>query len=191
MSKQIWKPGALLSPLPPILVTCGTMEQPNVLTVAWTGIINTQPAMTYISVRPERYSYPMIRSSGEFVLNLTTANLVRAADYCGVRTGAKTNKFNDCKITPAPASTVCAPILQESPMNLECKVTQIIELGSHHMFLAEIQAIQVDESLLDEKGALNLQRANLAAYAHGSYFELGKKIGTFGYSVKKKKKRTK
>lgn len=186
MSKIVWKGGALLAPTPLSMVTCGTMEKPNVLTVAWTGIINTAPPKTYISVRPCRYSYPMIRESGEFVVNLTTAEMIRAADWCGVHTGAKVDKFARCNLHTEAASQVAAPLLSESPLALECRVTDMIPLGTHHMFLADIVAVDVDERLLDEQGKLHLERAHLAAFAHGEYFELGKRLGAFGFSVRKK-----
>ena len=188
MSKQIWKPGALLAPVPPALVSCGTVEKPNVLTVGWTGIVATHPAMTYISVRPERFSYPMIKEGGSFVINLPTEKLAKAADFCGVRSGRDVDKFAHCGLTAGAASTVSAPILNESPVNIECRVTQVLKLGSHHMFLAEITAIQVDDAIVDENGRLCLDRAGLIAYAHGEYFSLGEKLGTFGWSVRKKKK---
>ena len=186
MAKQVWGGGALLAPVPPVLVSCGTMESPNVLTVGWTGIINTIPSKTYISIRPERHSYPMIRESGEFVINLTTAQMVRAVDFCGVRSGRQVDKFKETGLTPVPASKVSAPMIDECPLSLECRVFQEIELGSHNMFLADIVAVNVDESLIDEAGKLHLDRAGLLAYAHGEYFELGKKLGSFGYSVRKK-----
>ena len=188
MSKQIWKPGALLAPVPPALVTCGTVESPNVLTVGWTGIVSTHPAMTYVSIRPERHSYPLIKEGGSFVINLPTRKLARAVDFCGVRSGRDVDKFATCHLTAAEAATVSAPILAECPVNLECRVSQIIELGSHHMFLAEITAVRVDDAILDENGRLCLDKADLMAYAHGEYFALGEKLGTFGWSVKKKKK---
>ncbi|MEM1485817.1 flavin reductase family protein [Oscillospiraceae bacterium PP1C4] len=190
MSKLVWKPGTLLAPVPPALVSCGTIDAPNVLTVAWTGIVNTNPAMTYISVRPERYSYSIIANSKEFVINLTTTELVRAADFCGVRSGRDVDKFKECRLTAEPASQVAAPMIAESPLSIECRVKQVLELGSHHMFLAEILAVNVDRKLIDKAGKLHLASAGLAAYAHGEYFELGKRIGTFGYSVRKKPARS-
>lgn len=186
MPKLTWKPSTLLAPLPPALVTCGDMERSNIITVAWTGIVNTIPPMTYISLRPERYSYPIIKESGEFVINLTTSNLVRAADFCGARSGAKLDKFEALGLTREPVSTLACPAIAQSPLNLECRVKQIIPLGSHDMFLAEITAVNVDEGLLDESGKLCLERAEIAAFAHGEYFELGKSLGTFGFSVRKK-----
>lgn len=190
MSKTVWKGGALLAPLPPVMVSCGTLEKPNVLTIAWTGILNTKPARTYIAVRPSRYSYELIQQSGEFVINLTTTALVRAADFCGVRSGAQVDKFAHCKLTAAPASEVSAPLIAESPLNLECRVLSVQNGGdTHDLFLAEVVAVQVDDSLLDQDGKLHLDRAGLAAFAHGEYFEVGKKIGTFGFSVRKKAKK--
>lgn len=186
MSKLTWNPGTLLAPVPPAMVTCGTLERPNLLTIAWTGIASTHPAMTYISVRPTRHSYGLIRDSGEFVINLTTAALVRACDYCGVRSGAKEDKLAACGLTVEPASKVSAPLLAQSPLSLECRVKQVLALGSHDMFLAEIVAMDVDPALVDAAGKLHLERAGLAAYAHGAYYELGRRLGTFGYSVAKR-----
>ena len=190
MAKMKWRGGALIAPVPPVMVSCGDMENSNILTIAWTGIINTIPPKTYISVRPSRHSYNMIKQSGEFVINLTPANLVREADYCGMYTGAKVDKFAKCNLTKAPAEKVACPIIEESPMSLECKVTEVIPLGTHDMFLADIVAVNVDEELIDKSGKLDLGRAHLAAYAHGEYYELGKKIGKFGFSAVKKKKKT-
>ncbi|MBQ9080376.1 MAG: flavin reductase family protein [Clostridia bacterium] len=187
MSKIQWKGGALLAPVPACMVSCGTEQKPNIITIAWTGIINTHPPKTYISVRPSRHSYPIIKESGEFVINLTTSALVRHADFCGVHTGAKVDKFARCGLHTESASEVSCPLIAESPLALECRVTEIIPLGTHDMILADIVAIDVDESLVDEAGKLHLDRADLAAYAHGEYFALGKKLGSFGYSVRKKK----
>ena len=189
MAKIKWKGGALIAPLPPVMVSCGSFEKPNVITVAWTGIINTVPPKTYISVRPSRYSYNLIKESGEFTINLTPASLIKSADYCGIYTGAKVDKFAKCGFTKEEGSEVSCPSIAESPLRLECKVSEIIPLGTHDMFLADIVSVGVDESLVDSKGTLHLDRANLAAFAHGEYFELGKKIGSFGFSVKKKKKK--
>lgn len=188
MSKIKWKGGALIAPLPPVMVTSGDMEKSNIMTVAWTGIINTVPPKTYISVRPSRHSYNIIKESGEFVINLTPAHLAKAADYCGIYTGAKVDKFAKCNLTKEDATEVACPLIGESPLSLECKVTEIIPLGTHDMFLADIVAVDVEDSLLDKEGKLHLDRAGLAAYAHGEYFELGKKIGKFGFSATKKKK---
>ena len=191
MSKIVWRGGALTAPVPPCMVTCGEGENANIITIAWTGIINTVPPKTYISVRPTRHSYDLIRQSGEFVVNLTPTALIRAADYCGVHTGRKVKKFERCGLHPVPASQVSCPLIEESPLSLECRVTDVIELGSHHMFLADIVAVDVEERLVDGEGKLHLERAGLAAFAHGEYFELGKKIGTFGFAVKKKRKNRK
>ena len=187
MAKISWNGGALLAPVPPTMVTCGDMEHPNVFTVAWTGILNTKPPRTYIAVRPTRYSYDLIKNSGEFAINLTTADLVKAADTCGVVSGRTVNKFERCNLTPAPATKICAPILAESPLSLECKVRDVMEMETHHLFLADIVAVTVNEELVDRDGKLHLDKAGLLAYAHGEYFALGKKLGKFGYSVQKKK----
>ena len=189
MAKVKWRGGAMLAPVPPTMVTCSHGGKDNVFTVAWTGITNTIPAKTYISVRPSRHSYKLIKESGEFAINLTTTSLVRAADFCGVHTGAKIDKFERCQLSKEPACEIGCPILSDSPLVLECRVTDVIPLGSHDMFLADIVAVDVDESLIDPEGKLHLDRAGLVAYAHGTYFELGKKIGTFGFSVAKKKKK--
>ena len=186
MAKQIWKGSSLLSPVPPVLVSCGTMDAPNALTVAWAGTVNTQPPRVGISIRPERFSYPIIKESGEFVINLPTRRLLRAVDWCGVRSGRDYDKFKEMGLTAEAASAVSAPMIGESPLNLECRVFQTIPLGSHELFLADIVALQVDESLLDENGKLCLDKADLLAYAHGQYFSLGEVLGTFGYSVRKK-----
>ena len=187
MAKQVWKPSTLLSPLPAALVTCGTLEEPNVLTVAWTGIINSTPAMTYVSIRPERWSHHLIAESGEFVINVTTDALVRAADFCGVRSGKDTDKFTEMKLTALPASQVKAPLIAQSPISLECKVTEVKHLGSHDMFIAEIVAVDVEDKYIDEDGRLDLRKAGIMFYSHGEYFAQGKKIGQMGYSVKKKR----
>ena len=188
MAKIKWRGGALIAPLPPVMVTSGDMDISNIMTVGWTGITKTIPPKTYISVRPKRHSYNIIKERGEFVINLTPASLVKAADYCGIYTGAKVDKFAKCNITKEAATEVKAPLIAECPLALECRVTDIISLGSHDMFLADIVAVDVDENLLDKEGKLHIDRAGLAAYAHGEYFELGKKIGKFGFSATKKKK---
>lgn len=188
MSKIKWKGGALIAPLPPVMVSCGDMEKSNIMTVAWTGIINTIPPKTYISVRSSRYSYNIIKESREFVINLTPSKIIKAADYCGIYTGAKVDKFKKCDLTKEEANEVKCPLIAESPLSLECKVTEIVPIGTHDMFIADIVAVDVDEYLLDKDGKLDLQRAGLAAFAHGEYFELGKKIGKFGFSTNKKKK---
>lgn len=187
MAKVIWKPSVLTAPVPPVMVSCGTMERANILTIAWTGTLNTVPAKTYISVRPERYSYEIIKNTGEFVINLTTRELVRAADFCGARTGKKIDKFAKLKLTKAPASVVKAPLISQSPINLECRVTDIVPMGTHDMFIADIVAVDIDEDKIDKSGKLRMDLCNLVAYAHGDYYLLGKKLGSFGFSVKKKK----
>ena len=189
MAKIKWRGGALTAPVPPVMVSCGNMEDSNIITVAWTGIINTVPPKTYISVRPSRHSYSLIKESGEFVVNLTTAEMIKKADFCGIYTGAKVDKFAKCGFDKEEATEVSCPVIAQSPLALECKVTDVIELGSHHMFLADIVAVDVDETLVDQKGKLHLDRAHLAAFAHGEYFELGRKIGYFGFSVDKKRKK--
>lgn len=186
MSKIAWKPGTMLSPLPAVMVSCGTMEKPNIITIAWTGIVNSDPPMTYVSVRKERFSHDLIAQSGEFVINLTTASLTRATDLCGVKSGRDTDKFALAKLTAEPATKVSAPMIAQSPVSLECKVKQVLELGSHDMFLAEIVAVNVEESLLDEKGKLHLTKCGLLSYSHGEYFAQGKRIGSFGSSVRKR-----
>ena len=191
MAKLKWKGGALVAPVPPAMVSCGNDADgtANIITIAWTGIVNTVPPKTYISVRPSRHSYNLIKKSGEFAINLTPASLVKKADFCGIYTGAKVNKFEKCGLTKESASEISCPLIAESPLSLECKVTDIIPLGSHDMFLADIVAVDVDESLIDESGKLRLDKAGLAAFAHGEYFSLGAKLGDFGFSVKKKKKK--
>lgn len=186
MSKKLLSPGALLSPVPAVLVSCGSVEQPNVLTIAWAGTVCTHPAMVSISVRPGRHSYPLIKESGEFVLNIPSAGQVRAVDLCGVKSGKDTDKFALCGFTAVPAAGVSAPAIAECPVSFSCKVKQVIPLGSHDLFLAEIVAIEAEEGLFEENGRLALEKAELFAYAHGEYYALGKKIGSFGYSVRKK-----
>jgi flavin reductase (DIM6/NTAB) family NADH-FMN oxidoreductase RutF len=191
MAKTKWRGGTLLSPVPPALVTCRDGERDNVLTVAWTGIVNSDPPKTYVSIRPSRFSHGIIKKSGVFAINLTTKELARATDWCGVYTGAKVDKFERCQLQKEPANEIDCPILADAPVALECKVTDVISLGSHDMFLADIVAVDVDESLMDKEGKLHLEKANLAAFGHGEYFELGKKIGYFGFSAAKKKKGSK
>ncbi len=188
MTKQFWKGSAILAPVPAALVTCGTIEKPNVLTVGWTGIVCTRPPMTYISVRPERFSHDIIMNSGEFVINLTTSAMVKQVDFCGVKSGKNTDKITACGFHTIPANKVSVPLIDECPVSLECKVTENKLLGSHTMFLAEIIGVDVDEKYIDSKGKLNLQQCGLAAYAHGEYFAIGRKLGDFGFSVRKKKK---
>lgn len=191
MSKALWKPGTFIYPLPAIMVSCGTMEKSNIITVAWTGILNTNPAMVYISVRPERYSYHLIKKQGEFVINLTNKNLARATDWCGVKTGAKVDKFKEMKLHKEKANFVKCPMIKESPVSVECKVKEIKELGSHYMFIADVLAINSDEKYIDEKGSFDISKCDLIAYSNGHYYQLGKKIGKFGFSVQKKKKKLK
>ncbi len=186
MAKQTWKPGTILAPVPPVLVSCSLNGEDNLITAAWCGIINSEPAKTYVSIRPERYSHHMIKESGEFVINMPSSHIIRSIDYCGCRSGKNTDKFSDCKLTKEKASIVSCPMVAESPISLECKVTDVVHLGSHDMFMADIVAVNVDERYIDEKGKFHIEKCSLAAYAHGQYFALGKKIGSFGYSVKKK-----
>lgn len=191
MSKVTWKSGTFIYPLPAVMVSCGTMEESNIITVAWTGIINTDPAMCYISVRPTRHSYEMIKKTGEFVINLTTKDLAYATDWCGVKTGAKVDKFKEMKLTKEKANFVNCPMIKESPVSVECKVKEIRELGSHHMFVAEILGINADEKYINENGAFDISKCDLIAYSNENYYSLGKKIGRFGFSVQKKKKTAK
>ncbi|MBO7148820.1 MAG: flavin reductase family protein [Clostridia bacterium] len=189
MSKIKWKGGALIAPLPAVLVTCGTLDKPNVFTVAWTGIINTQPPKTYISVRPSRLSYEYIKKERKFVINLVSAADVRALDYCGVRSGRERDKFADTGLEVVPALELeDTPVIKSSPLSLECVVTDIISLGTHDMFLADIVATDVNDELVNSEGRLRLDKADLVAYSHGEYFSLGKKLGSFGYSVRKKRR---
>ena len=186
MEKQIWKPGTVLYPVPAVMVSCGNMEQKNIITVAWTGTINTNPPMTYVSIRPERHSYELIKESGEFVINLVTKDLTYACDFCGVRSGRDVDKFTEMHLTAKKGEKVDCPIILESPVNIECKVKEIVPLGSHHMFLAEVVSVSVSEKYFDKTGKFHLNRSKPICYSHGAYYGLGKKLGTFGYSVKKK-----
>ena len=188
MSRKIWKAGTFIYPLPAVMVSSGTIEKSNIMTVAWTGIINTNPAMCYISVRPERYSYNLIKKQGEFVINLTNKDLAYATDWCGVKSGAKVDKFKEMNLTKEKAKFVKCPIIKESPVAIECKVKEIRKLGSHHMFIAEVLSIDADEKYIDQKGAFDISKCNLIAYSNGHYYNLGKKIGRFGFSVQKKGK---
>lgn len=185
MSKITWKPGTMLSPLPPVLVSCGTVAKPNVLTIAWTGIICSEPTLTYISVRPSRYSYDIIKNSGEFVLNLPTWKMVAAVDFCGVKSGKNVDKFKETGLTATPSSKVSAPQIAESPVSIECKVKSVTPYGTHDMFLAEVVAVNVDEQYINAEGALDLEKAGLVAFAHGKYYTLGRNLGSFGFSVNK------
>lgn len=187
--KQIWKPGNMLYPLPAVMVSAARPdEKPNIITVAWAGTINSDPAMLSVSVRKERYSHAILCETREFVVNLVNEPLVRACDYCGVRSGRDVDKFAQTKLTAIPIEGVRAPAIAESPVNLACKVTQVLPLGSHDMFLAKVVSVTVDERYLDEKGTFHLNDTGLVAYSHGAYFRLGKQLGTFGYSVRRSKK---
>lgn len=189
MGKINFKPGNMLYPLPAVMVSCGDINGvSNILTIAWTGTLCTNPPMVYIAVRPERHSYRMLRETGEFVINLTTRELVQATDYCGVRSGRSFDKWSDCHLTPIAADTVKCPMIGESPVNLECKVSQVLEPGSHHVFIAYVTAIHIEERFLDAGGTFHLEQAGLIAYSHGTYFDLGRALGSFGYSIRKKKK---
>lgn len=189
MGKQIWRPGNMVYPLPAVLATVADGKgNQNVLTVGWTGTVCSDPVMAYISVRPSRYSYNMLKETGEFVINLTTEELAFATDYCGVVSGRDVNKFERMKLTPMKAEHVCAPLIKESPVNIECRVVEAKELGVHTMFLAEVLAVHADEKYMDEKGKFDLSKAKPIVYSHGEYYGLGKKIGRFGYSVSKRKR---
>ena len=187
--KQQWKPGTLIYPLPAVLISCGEIEEEyNMLTVAWVGTICTNPAMCYISVRPERHSYDIIKRTKSFVINLTNEDMARATDWCGVRSGKDYNKFKEMHLTPQPAQKVAAPIILESPLSLECEVVEIKELGSHHMFIANVVNVQADERYIDPvTDEFRLSDAKLITYSHGHYYKLGEEIGKFGWSVRKKK----
>ena len=192
MSKQSWKPGNMLYPLPVVMVSAADKEgRDDIITVAWTGTVCTNPPMVSISIRPERYSYHMIRETGEFVINLTTEELAFATDYCGVKSGRDVDKFKETGLTREKAEKVKAPMIAEAPVSIECKVKEIRELGSHHMFIAQVAAVHADEKYMDEKNRLDLNRARPIVYSHGEYLGTGKKLGTFGYSVKKAKKQAK
>ena len=192
MTKQTWKPGNMLYPLPAVMVsvTDGKGED-DIITVAWTGTICTNPPMVYISIRPERHSYHMIKETGEFVINLTTEKLAKATDFCGVRSGRDVDKFKETGLTREKADIVSAPMIQESPVSIECRVKEIKELGSHHMFLADVVAVHADEHYMDENNRFDLNLAKPLVSSHGEYMGTGKQLGTFGYSVKKKKKMSK
>lgn len=191
MAKQVWRGGNMLYPLPAVMVSCANAAgEKNIVTVAWAGTVCTNPPMLSISLRPERHSYGIIRESGEFVVNLVGARLARACDWCGVRSGRDFDKWAECGLTPAPASALeLAPAIAEAPVSVECRVRDVLELGSHHLFLADVAAVQVEESLLDERGRLDLGRARLVAYSHGEYLELGRRLGSFGYSVRRRPER--
>jgi flavin reductase (DIM6/NTAB) family NADH-FMN oxidoreductase RutF len=190
MAKKTWKPGTFVYPIPAVLVSCGDSEvNYNLITVAWTGTICTDPPMAYISLRPERYSYDIIKKNKEFVINLTTEALARATDYCGVKSGRDVNKFKEMKLTPQKASHVKAPLIEESPVNIECKVVDMLELGSHHMFIGEVLAINIDDQYMDHSNKFHFDKSNPICYSHGQYYGLQKSLGKFGFSVAKKKKR--
>lgn len=187
MAKITWRAGTLLAPLPPALISSGTIKKPNVMTAAWTGIIASDPVLTYVSIRPSRYSHEIISKTKEFVINVPNLPLLKATDFCGVKSGRDIDKFKACGLTPEKCDFVEAPQIKEAPISLECKVLSVQTYGTHDMFLAEVLAVHVDDEYISDKGALNLQKANLIAYAHGFYFALGKKLGKFGFSVEKKK----
>ena len=189
MSKVMWKPGTFIYPIPAVMVSCGDMEQSNIITVAWTGIISSNPAMCYISIRPERHSYNIIKETGEFVINLTSENLVFATDWCGVKSGRDVDKFESMNLTKEKCNFVKCPAIKESPVSIECKVKEIKELGSHHMFMAEVLSINAKEEYIDEKGAFDISKCNLVAYANGKYFELGKQVRKIWIFRSKKQKK--
>jgi len=191
MSKVSWKPGTMIYPLPAVMVSCGSEpEEYNIITISWTGTICTDPAMCYISVRPGRHSYNIIKKNGEFVINLTTKSLAFATDWCGIKSGKDHNKFAEMGLTPVPALKVKAPLIKESPLNIECIVKEIKELGSHHMFISEVVAVNADEEFIDKNtGLFSLNRTIPLCYSHGKYYETGQFIGKFGFSVEKKKKK--
>lgn len=191
MSKTTFKGGTLLAPLPPAMVSCGDMENSNIITIGWTGILNSNPPVTYISVRPSRHSYGILKEKREFVINLTSEELARAADYCGIYTGAKVDKFKKCGLTKEAATEVSCPMIAEAPISIECRVRDIVPLGTHDVFVADILAVNVRDEFLDDSGKIRMDKAGLVAYAHGEYFALGKKLGTFGFSAKKKRKSAK
>ncbi len=186
MSKELWKPGNMLYPLPVVMVSMADKNgKNNIITLAWVGTVCTNPPMVSISVRPERYSYPILKETGEFVINLTTKNLAYATDYCGVKSGRDVDKFKEMHLTPIPADKVKAPMIEESPVNIECRVTQVLPLGSHDMFIAEVLAVHADTAYMDEKNKFRLERSEPIVYSHGDYLTCGDKLGTFGYSIKK------
>lgn len=192
MAKQTWKAGNMLYPIPAVMVSVTDgAGQDDIITVAWTGTICTNPPMVYISVRPSRFSHHMLMETGEFVINLTTEKLTRATDYCGVRSGRDVDKFKETGLTREKAEFVKAPMIRESPVSIECRVTEVKKLGSHDMFLAEVLAVHADEEYMDENNRFDLNRARPLVYSHGEYLGTGKKLGTFGYSVKKRRKSAK
>ncbi len=185
--KQFWKPGNMVYPLPAVMISCAEEgKKPNIITVAWTGTICTNPAMVYISVKPERYSYDIIKNSGEFVINLTTKSLVKAVDFCGVRSGRDMDKFKEMNLTPIKGNLVNhAPLIEECPVNIECKVREIVKLGSHHMFMADVLGVNIDNRYMNESGKFQLNKSDLIIYSHGEYYGFGELLGSFGYSVRK------
>lgn len=186
MAKEIWKPGNMLYPLPVVMVSMADRAgNYNIITIGWAGTVCTNPPMVSISVRPERYSYPILRDTGEFVINLTTRELAYATDYCGVKSGRDVDKYKELKLTALPASKVKAPLIGESPVNIECRVRQVMPLGSHDMFLADVVAVHADEKYMDEKRRFHLEKAEPIVYSHGAYLVCGEQLGTFGYSVRK------
>lgn len=187
LKKQDWKPGNMVYPVPAVMVTVEDRDgRDNIITVAWTGTVCTNPPMAYISLRPERYSYHMVKETGEFVINLTTKELAYAADYCGVKSGRDVDKFQELHLTRQKAAKVSPPLIGESPVNIECRVTECVELGSHHMFLAEVVFVHAMEEYMDKTGAFHLEKAKPMVYSHGTYYSLGQSLGTFGYSIKKR-----
>lgn len=192
MAKISWKPGNMVYPLPAVMVTVrGKEGKDNIITIAWTGTVCTNPPMLYISVRKERFSYSLLKEAGEFVVNLTTEELVRATDYCGVRSGSKVDKFQETHLTKEEVKVVDCAMIKESPVNIECRVKEIIPLGSHDMFLADVVNVNVDEAYMEEDGSFQLNKAHPLVYSHGTYYKTGSKLGTFGYSVKKRKRKKK
>ncbi len=188
MSKQLWKPSTILNPVPVVMVTCADAEgKPNIITIAWAGTINSEPPMVSISVRKERYSYELIKNKGEFIINIPNRKLAFVTDLCGVKSGRDNDKFSLTGLTAETASNVSVPLIKECPVNIECRVKHVISLGSHDMFISEIVAVNVDESLIDEKGKMDMGKADLICYSHGEYWSLEKSLGYFGYSVTKKK----
>ncbi len=188
MGKDIWKPGTVLYPVPVVMVSCGRMDNTkNIFTAAWTGTVNSDPPMTYVSIRPERHSYGLIKASGEFVINLVTKKLTYACDFCGVKSGRDIDKFKEMSLTAKKGEKVDAPIIYESPVNIECSVKEIIHLGSHDMFLSEVMSVSVSDEYMDKTGKFHFNQSNPVCYSHGSYYTLGEELGKFGFSVKKKK----
>lgn len=187
MSKVIWKPGTLLAPVPPVMVSCGDMEKSNIITVAWCGILSSEPPRTYVSIRPSRHSYEIIKNTKELVINLPTEQMVYQCDWCGIRSGRDVDKFEKMKLEKEKGDKVNCPVIKQSPLSLECKVTDIIPMGSHDVFVCDIVAVDVDEQFIDKNGKLHLERAGLIGYCHGTYYPLGKALGKFGFSHAKKK----